>query len=123
MCASRETVETGSQEDTQRPGVSRSGRAYRSLGSESGSTAERPGHAAVDEMALRTGIGEKMAAGILPRTPPPVMWAGLSSWKRKTCAVCDEPIVEGEMEIEYLVHCNPIYFHPRCDELWREACS
>jgi hypothetical protein len=77
----------------------------------------------MDETALRMGIGEKMAAGALPRTPLPMMWAGPSSWKRKTCAACDEPIVEGEIEIEYLIHCDPIYFHPRCEELWREACA
>jgi hypothetical protein len=77
----------------------------------------------MDETALRREIGGKMAAGTLPRAPLPMMWAGPSSWKWKTCAVCDERIVEGEIEIEYLVRCNPIYFHPRCHEVWLEPCS
>jgi hypothetical protein len=77
----------------------------------------------MDETALRREIREKMTAGALPRTLPPMMWAGPSSWKWKTCAACETPIFEGELEIEYLVHCDPIYFHPRCHELWREACT
>jgi hypothetical protein len=78
----------------------------------------------MDEMVLRKDIGEKMAVGALPRAPLPMMWAGPSSWKWKTCAACDETIVGGEIEIEYfLVRCNPIYFHPRCHDLWLEACS
>jgi hypothetical protein len=81
------------------------------------------GHAKMDETALRKEIREKTAAGALPRTPPPMMWVGLSSWKWKTCTVCAERISEGELEIEYLGCCEPIYFHPRCHELWREECS
>jgi hypothetical protein len=76
----------------------------------------------MDETALRRDTGEKVAAGVLPRAPLPMMWIGPSSWKSKSCAVCDERIVEGEIEIEYLVHCTPIHFHPRCHELWLEAC-
>jgi len=75
------------------------------------------------ETALRRAIREKTTAGILPRTLPPMMWVGLSSWKWKTCAACAERIFEGELEIEYLGCCDPIYFHPRCHELWREECS
>jgi hypothetical protein len=77
----------------------------------------------MDDAALRKTISDKIATGILPGVVVPVSWSGLSSWKRKTCAACDEPIGEREPEIEYLIHCSPIYFHPRCDELWREVCS
>ncbi len=79
----------------------------------------------MDETTLRRVIREKMSAGTLPRTPPSMMWAGASSWKRKTCAVCAERIFEGEPEIEFQVCCAapPIYFHPRCHEVWREETS
>jgi hypothetical protein len=77
----------------------------------------------MDETAVRRQIREKLAAGALPRTLPPVNWAGPSSWKWKTCAACAECIVEGELEIEFLIGCDPIYFHPRCHELCREECS
>jgi hypothetical protein len=81
------------------------------------------GHGRMDETVLRRQIREKTAAGTLPRTPPPMMWVGRSSWKWKACAVCAERIFEGELEIEYLGCCDPIYFHSRCHELWREECS
>jgi hypothetical protein len=77
----------------------------------------------MDETTLCREIRKKMTAGALPRTPPPMMWAGPGSWKWKTCAACQTGIFEGELEIEYLVDCDPIYFHPRCHELWREVCT
>ncbi len=80
------------------------------------------GPASMDETTLRREIREKMAAGALPHTPPPMMWAGPSSWKWKTCAACAERIFEGDLEIEFLICCDPVYFHPRCHELWREEC-
>jgi hypothetical protein len=76
----------------------------------------------MDETALRREIRKKIASDVLPRIPPPMIWTGPSSWRRKTCAACAERIFEGELEIEYLVGCDPIYFHPRCHELWREEC-
>jgi len=81
------------------------------------------GPASMDETALRREISEKMAVGALPHTPPPMVWAGPSSWKWKTCAACAERIFKGDLEIEFLICCDPIYFHPRCHELWREECS
>jgi len=78
--------------------------------------------AAMDETAVRRVIHEKMSAGALPRTLPPRQWAGPSSWKRKACAACGERIGEGEREIElHVCGASPIYFHPRCHELWREC--
>ncbi len=77
----------------------------------------------MDETAVRRQIREKLAAGALPRTLPPMMWAGPSSWKWKTCAACAERIFEGELEIEFLIGGDPMYFHLRCHELWSEECS
>src|SRR5205809_1217380 len=77
----------------------------------------------MDETTVRRVIRQKMAAGALPRIQPAMIGAGPSAWKWKTCAACGERIVEGELEIEFLVYCDAIYFHPRCHELWKEECS
>ncbi|MBI4270417.1 MAG: hypothetical protein HY615_08790 [Candidatus Rokubacteria bacterium] len=68
-------------------------------------------------------IRAKLAAGTLPRSQPAMTWAGPSSWKWKVCAVCEGRVFEGELEVELLVRCDPVYFHPRCHELWKDECS
>ena len=77
----------------------------------------------MDEGAQRRMIRAKLAAGTLPRSQPPMMWAGPSSWKWKTCAACGERILEGDLEIEFLVCCAAVYFHPRCHALWEDERS
>jgi hypothetical protein len=77
----------------------------------------------MDEKELRERIRTAVAAGKLPDRPPERTWGGPGSGK--DCALCGEPAMaqEAELELDYISNDGRngpvcLHVHARCWQLW-----
>jgi hypothetical protein len=76
----------------------------------------------MDASELRLRVGANIDRGLLPATPPRVMYAGYGRGDR--CHGCDEPIAADQVEYELRYDGDRAYrLHLRCTEVWEAECN
>ena len=77
------------------------------------------------EAELRSIARRRIEQGQLPSAPPSRIWGGHGSGQ--LCALCDQPIQRGDVELEVEVHVHSvartIRFHRDCQAIWQIECS
>jgi hypothetical protein len=69
------------------------------------------------EPATCSRIRDLIDAGRLPAHPPTMIWAGPSTGTR-SCGVCCETLVAGDVEYEVVIGTATMFMHIRCVKLW-----